>query len=186
MEHFESKMGIIPLGAMSEPKMGSPNRDRPENRSHPPFRTPRNVHVRTDWHVDQTISVRSIVLEPDSLRGQDGMPHYIGILMPQRPAGWRVYLPDFPGCYADNNVLRLAIAMARHTARSQIEQIHPDGMMPIPHTLQTLMAEDAWATARNIAWRQAIICLVPFPDSHGVTNERAKFSGILPPRYAAA
>jgi hypothetical protein len=79
------------------------------------------------------------------------MLHYISVLVPQRPAGWRVYLPHFPGCYADNLVVRLAVAMARHAARSQLEQLILEGNTPIPLTLQTLGADWAWALARNIA-----------------------------------
>ncbi len=91
---------------------------------------------------------------------------YLAVVVPQRGGGWRVFVPDFPGCRADGGDVAIAIVNAVHLAGGLIIQLRDKGMtMPEARSREQIRADDSWATGNHVDWSTAVISPVPIGET---------------------
>jgi hypothetical protein len=61
------------------------------------------------------------------------MRHYLAVLVPDGDRGWRVHLPDFPGCRAEAPTVEAAINASGSAAAGQARQLTAQGV-PLTQT----------------------------------------------------
>lgn len=92
--------------------------------------------------------------------------HYLTVLVPQRDGGWRAYVPDFPGCRADDADADTAIMNVERMASGLIAQLLDNAMtMPRARSQQDIRANDAWAADNRVDWSTAVISAVPIDEA---------------------
>ena len=90
------------------------------------------------------------------------MRHYLAVLVPNEDRGWRVHLPDFPGCRAEAPTVEAAIDASGNAAAEHAHRLRAHGLcLPTPQTYEEVRHfSNGWAAERNVDWSKAVVSLV--------------------------
>jgi predicted RNase H-like HicB family nuclease len=90
------------------------------------------------------------------------MRHYLAVLVPNEDGGWRVHLPDFPGCRAEAPTVEAAIDASGSAAAEHAHRLRARGLpLPRPQTYEEVRHfSNGWAAERNVDWSKAVVSLV--------------------------
>jgi hypothetical protein len=78
-------------------------------------------------------------------------------------SSWRAYLPDFPGCRAEDESASAAVQRATEFASRLLRDLDTLGQAwPAARSFDEVRADSAWASEHGIDWATAIVRHVSF------------------------
>ena len=85
------------------------------------------------------------------------MTHYIAIIVPADPGGWRVLIPDVPECEANGD----SPDAAKVAAVIELMRVRAyTGTLPPPRELIDIATDKTWMSRGDINFAQAIVAML--------------------------